>query len=417
MSYVRRSILLFLIAILAIFSLATVALAKRAQKLSDNEETLVDLLADALAEVVHHSTHRHTPAHHHTTSHHTPTHHSGHHSSGSHHSSSTHHAGSTHHSGVHHNTGSHHTYGNSGSHHTGNSHQSGWYNPGTHHSGVTHHGTNHYQPIQASPMFHGTPTRTPVTHKPATHKPVTHKPVPQQPVTHKPVTYKPITQKPATQKPSSGSVTTPNKPVTSKPAPAVTSAPASKTSAPVAPSSKAQIALKQILKSEGGCQNSANDKGNHFQGHVGYTCAGVIPSLGYENRNGAFAYANDYKGDPAGFVHYAYNKDPSKFKEAAAQVYTTQYFEPAHCTKLPMPAYMVCSDIAVNSGVGRAKNYMLALGTFKGGDAKEYARKMNDLHRQDYKKWGAEGTSNHKFLKGWLARADDRDKFINNYKE
>lgn len=71
-----------------------------------------------------------------------------------------------------------------------------------------------------------------------------------------------------------------------------------------------------------------------------------------------------------------------------------------------MPAFYVCSDISVNSGPGKAKDFKRKLGP-AGSDMKKYATDMNNLHRQLYKNIGGPN------LQGWLNRADARDRFIN----
>ncbi len=78
-----------------------------------------------------------------------------------------------------------------------------------------------------------------------------------------------------------------------------------------------------------------------------------------------------------------------------------------------MPAFYVCADIAVNSGPGRSKQFLRDLGAIGGSSAKDYARRLNEMHRQFYKKIGTGG--NARFLNGWLNRADDRDDFIDTY--
>jgi len=200
--------------------------------------------------------------------------------------------------------------------------------------------------------------------------------------------------------------------------PAATAAPAKPapaTAAPVASSASQKIAitLKQIFQNEGSCQNSASDSGNTFQGKVGYTCVGVTPSLGYNNRNGEFSYAlPTFKGHPSAFVKYAYDLSAAKFTVGAGNIYAAQYFTPGACSNLPQPAHYVCSDIAVNSGPGKSSQYVKELGKI-GADVKAYARALNEKHRQFYKKIGV--GANAKFLAGWLARANARDAFINKY--
>lgn len=178
----------------------------------------------------------------------------------------------------------------------------------------------------------------------------------------------------------------------------------------------AEESLVQIFKSEGKCQNWESDAGNKYQGKIGYTCMGVIPQECWENRNSIFAeLLSGFKGHPADFCYYAYNKDKETYQECAAKLYKSKYFDQGGCSGIPMPAYYVCADIAVNSGVGRSRQYLAELGGYHGQDAKTFARQLNERHRKDYMIWGRPGTANNKFLKGWLARADERAKFIDNY--
>nr|CAG4717301.1 unnamed protein product [Naegleria fowleri] len=179
---------------------------------------------------------------------------------------------------------------------------------------------------------------------------------------------------------------------------------------------KAEEALAQIFGSEGKCQNWAFDSGNSFQGKIGYTCMGVIPAECWNNRNGIFApLLGGFKGHPADFCKYAYDRNQVVYKQCAAQLYTQNYFGPGGCNQLPMPAFYVCADIAVNSGTGRSKQYINELGGYHGQNAKQFARALNEKHRADYKRWGCPTCKNRVFLKGWLARADARDRYIDNY--
>lgn len=184
------------------------------------------------------------------------------------------------------------------------------------------------------------------------------------------------------------------------------------------PGTKEQETLSEVFKSEGLCQNWSSDTGNSFQGRVGYTCMGLIPAECWNNRGGAFKWASGFNGHPSMFCKYAFDKDKNKYKAAAAQIYTTKYFKPGGCESLPQPAFYVCADIAINSGVGRSKQYLRELGPLRGNSAdaiKSYARRLNQRHRQDYIKWSSSG-SQAKFRQGWLNRAAHRDQYINNYR-
>lgn len=180
--------------------------------------------------------------------------------------------------------------------------------------------------------------------------------------------------------------------------------------------SKEEEALDEIFGHEGLCQNWKEDTGNWFNGRLGFTCMGVTPGVGYNNRNGAFKYAISACGSksPEMFVKCAFDLNRSQFKTGSAEVYMKSYFGPGGCSPLPQPAFYICADISVNSGPGRSKQYLNELGPLK-GDIKAYARKLNDRHRQDYIKWSAPGTGNERFRQGWLNRAAARDRYIDSY--
>jgi hypothetical protein len=146
---------------------------------------------------------------------------------------------------------------------------------------------------------------------------------------------------------------------------------------------KANEALTEIFQSEGLCQNWASDSGNHFNGEIGYTCMGLIPEECWDNRNAFFQYAaSSYSGSPAQFCKFAYDMDKTQYKSGAAQLYIKKYFTPGGCSVLPQPAFYVCSDIAVLSGIGRSQRYLKQLGPLTATDAasiKDYAHKLNNL--------------------------------------
>jgi len=174
---------------------------------------------------------------------------------------------------------------------------------------------------------------------------------------------------------------------------------------------KYEHALKEIFRFEGKCQNSASDKGNHLQGKVGYTCMGITPGVGWKNRK-LFPSCIEYKGHASAFVKHCYDRQVETFKHGAGQIYRKQYLNT--CSALSEPAFFVCADIAVNSGTSRVRRFMKSLGK-QGNDIKEYARKLNKLHRAFYKKITRRNHNYKKFLKGWLRRADERDYYINSY--
>jgi hypothetical protein len=179
---------------------------------------------------------------------------------------------------------------------------------------------------------------------------------------------------------------------------------------------KIAITLRHIFTNEGGCQNWNNDSGNWLNGKKGYTCAGITPGVGYNGRDKYYSYAISQCSSVSAelFVKCAWDLSQSKFNAGSETLYTDQYFRPGGCADYPQPLHFVCSDIAVNSGPGRSKQYIRDLGS-PGSDFKGYARRMNQMHREDYIRWSQPGSANAQFRAGWLARADSRDKFINTY--
>ncbi|WP_449415976.1 glycosyl hydrolase 108 family protein [Phormidium nigroviride] len=177
---------------------------------------------------------------------------------------------------------------------------------------------------------------------------------------------------------------------------------------------KAEAALLVAFGFEGGCQNLGNDSGNWFQGLHGFTCMGIIPSVGWNHRNGLLSELGaGFNGHPSMFVKFAYDKNPSAFKAAVAQIYKQDYFAPGGCAQLSQPAFEVCADIAINSGVGRSRQYLREIGTIT--DQKQLARALNERHRQDYIRWSAPGNKDSVFRAGWLSRADRRDRYIDKF--
>jgi hypothetical protein len=102
------------------------------------------------------------------------------------------------------------------------------------------------------------------------------------------------------------------------------------------------------------------------------------------------------------FSKWAYDRDSEKFRQSAGEI-LLGYAREGGCDELDSPAYEVCADIAFNSGPGKARKY-LASAT---GDDKAIATQLNNRHRADDQKWGGV------HLPGWLNRADEREKFIN----
>ncbi|MGE5659632.1 MAG: glycosyl hydrolase 108 family protein [Actinomycetota bacterium] len=174
--------------------------------------------------------------------------------------------------------------------------------------------------------------------------------------------------------------------------------------------SQVQAALKLILDSEGGCQNSWRDSGNRFQGQLGFTCMGVTPAVGWNHRDGIFKELGvGFSGHPAFFVKFVHDRNRDAFRRAAQRIFIEDYFAPGGCTHLAQPAFEICADIAVNSGVGRSRQYLREIGAIS--DAKSLARALNERHRQDYLRWSQKG-ADAGFRAGWLARASRRQRYI-----
>lgn len=177
---------------------------------------------------------------------------------------------------------------------------------------------------------------------------------------------------------------------------------------------KAEAALQLAFGFEGGCQNWGSDSGNWFQGGKGFTCMGIIPSVGWNHRNGLLSELGaGFSGHPSMFVKFAHDKNPSAFKTVVAEIYKQDYFAPGGCADLPQPAFEVCADIAINSGVGRSRQYLREIGNI--ADPKQLARVLNARHRQDYIRWSSPGNKDAVFRAGWLSRADRRDRYIDKF--
>ncbi|XP_057302257.1 uncharacterized protein LOC130636528 [Hydractinia symbiolongicarpus] len=170
-------------------------------------------------------------------------------------------------------------------------------------------------------------------------------------------------------------------------------------------------ALQKMFKFEGKCQNWREDSGNYFEGRLGYTCMGVTPGVGWNNRY-LFDNCGGYTSYPALFVKYCYDRNPSSFKKGVEKLYIKNYL--SVCDKLADPAFFVCGDISLNSGPGRVKTFMSELGS-PGNDIKGYARRLNQLHRDFYIRITRRNPEYQRFIAGWLQRADERDSYINNY--
>lgn len=176
--------------------------------------------------------------------------------------------------------------------------------------------------------------------------------------------------------------------------------------------SKIAEALEQIFGNEGGCQNQSTDSGNKFDGKIGYSCMGVTPSVGWNNRSKYYSFAISKCEDinnKANFVKCAHDLDLAKFKSGTESLYKKDYADIGGCTNLPQPAYYICFDTAVNQGPGWSSK-TVKNNPIGNSDGKTYGLKLNELSRAYLK-----SLKNPTYEKGWMNRCDNREKYCNNY--
>jgi len=90
--------------------------------------------------------------------------------------------------------------------------------------------------------------------------------------------------------------------------------------------------------------------------------------------------------------------------ERAAEIYFDEYWVPAGCDVLPNPLCIVVFDTAVNMGVSQAVAYL------KGSDWD--VRKYLDQRKLGYAERAKKRPASQKYLKGWLNRVNDLDKYV-----
>lgn len=89
-------------------------------------------------------------------------------------------------------------------------------------------------------------------------------------------------------------------------------------------------------------------------------------------------------------------------------IYKTRYWDAANCESLPEPSSTVAFDIAVNSGVGRIKQFMTELRTKlnpnPSDDHIEIATRLLEMRTAFYYRIVKNNPRQKKFLNGWLNR-------------
>ena len=89
--------------------------------------------------------------------------------------------------------------------------------------------------------------------------------------------------------------------------------------------------------------------------------------------------------------------------EDAAAIYSHDYWDACGCDEVPFPLNTVLFDSAVNCGVSRARRWLREATT-----CKEYI----EIRKQHYHSIIGKNPSLGKYLKGWLNRVGDLEKFV-----
>lgn len=138
-----------------------------------------------------------------------------------------------------------------------------------------------------------------------------------------------------------------------------------------------------ILSKEGGYVNNPHDKG-------GSTCRGITQAV-----------FNEFRKSMDMPILSVLHIEP----EEVAKIYKEQYWIPAGCDKLEDGKYAcVIFDLAVNSGVSRAKKFHLI--------AKGNIETLFKLREEFYNRIVKNNPPQKVFLKGWMNRIADLKKYI-----
>lgn len=155
------------------------------------------------------------------------------------------------------------------------------------------------------------------------------------------------------------------------------------------PSTKFEKALSFTLRWEGEYVNDPDDPG-------GATNKGITTKV-------YIAYRKS-KGQPVQDVRHILDSE-------VRDIYKTKYWDAANCESLPEPSSTVAFDIAVNSGVGRIKQFMTELRTKLNPDPSddhiEIATRLLEMRTAFYYRIVKNNPSQKKFLNGWLNRTRD----------
>lgn len=108
-----------------------------------------------------------------------------------------------------------------------------------------------------------------------------------------------------------------------------------------------------------------------------------------------------------------------------SDIYTEMYWQPAHCADLPLKLSVVHFDWCVNHGVtGAIKTLQAAVGVTPDGvygpltaqacnaDDEDIISAYDTLRRVRYHSIVENDATQMQFLKGWLARVDDLEAYI-----
>ena len=120
-------------------------------------------------------------------------------------------------------------------------------------------------------------------------------------------------------------------------------------------------------------------------------------------------YSND-PDDPGGETKWGISKRShptldirNLTPEQASQIYSDEYWGPAGCDSIPFPLCTAVFDTAVNLGVSRTLPWL---------KASKDVREFLDTRKRYYYSVINKNPPSIKYLRGWLARLSDLQKFV-----